>query len=95
MPDGSNLTNITAILHLPKKLTYPISKFYEIVQSILQQYDQSLDLIILDQLLDDNIENEISRMNTEGFQARRLHRGTEHLRLGGAVRQRVPRAAPE
>ena len=66
MPDGSNITSIAAILHLPKKLSYPISKFYEIVQSILQQYDQSLDLIILDQLLDDNIENEISRMNTEG-----------------------------
>jgi len=66
MPDGINLPSVTAIIHLPKELPYPISKFYEIVQSVLQQYAQSLELIILDQLLDDSIENEISRMNTEG-----------------------------
>jgi hypothetical protein len=66
MPDGINIPSITAVMHLPKELPYPLTKFYGIVQSILQQYNQSLELIILDQLLDDSIENEISRMNTEG-----------------------------
>jgi glycosyltransferase involved in cell wall biosynthesis len=66
MPDGLNLPSITAIIHLPKELPYPLTNFYGIVQSVLQQYNQSLELIILDQMLDDNIENEISRMNTEG-----------------------------
>ena len=66
MPDGTNLTKISAIIHLPKELAYPLAKFYEVVQCVLQQYDQSLELIILDQHLDANVENEISRMNTEG-----------------------------
>ncbi|MHA2278037.1 MAG: glycosyltransferase, partial [Candidatus Kariarchaeaceae archaeon] len=66
MPDGINLPSITAIMHLPKELPYLLTKFYGIVQRILQQYDQSLELIILDQMLDESVENEISRMNTEG-----------------------------
>jgi len=66
MPDGINLPSITAVIHLPKEIPYPLTKFYEIVQSILQQYDQSLELIILDQMLDESVENELSRMNTEG-----------------------------
>ena len=66
MPDGIKTPSITAVIHLPKKLTYPIKKFYEIVKSILHQYDHSVELIILDQMLNNNIENEISRMNTEG-----------------------------
>jgi len=66
MPDGIKTGGITAVLHLSKDLPYPLTKFYGIVKSILQQYDHSLELIILDQSLDSNIENEISRMNTEG-----------------------------
>jgi len=66
MSDGINLPKITAVIHLPKVLPYPLSKFFEIVKSVLQQYDQSLELIILDQSLDEGIENEIRRMNTEG-----------------------------
>lgn len=66
MPDGINIPSITAVMHLPKELPYPLTKFYGIVQSVLQQYNHSLELIILNQLLDEGIENEISRMNTEG-----------------------------
>jgi glycosyltransferase involved in cell wall biosynthesis len=66
MPDGIKTVSITTVLHLPKELPYPLAKFYEIVKSVLQQYDQSLELIILDQLLDKDVENEIRKMNTEG-----------------------------
>jgi glycosyltransferase involved in cell wall biosynthesis len=66
MPDGIKAVNITAVMHLPKEIPYPLTKFYGIVKSILQQYDHSLELIILDQLLDKDVENEVSRMNTEG-----------------------------
>ena len=66
MPDGIKTGGISAVLHLSKDLPYPLTKFYGIVKSILQQYDHSLELIILDQLLDSDVENEISRMNTEG-----------------------------
>jgi glycosyltransferase involved in cell wall biosynthesis len=68
MPDGINTPKITAIVHLPDKLEYPIDNFYQIVQSILQQHEQPIELMILDQMLDDNVSNEISRMNTEGNQ---------------------------
>jgi glycosyltransferase involved in cell wall biosynthesis len=66
MPDGIKTSPITAVMHLPKELPYHLTQFYGIVKSILQQYGQSLELIILDQLLDKDVENEISRMNTEG-----------------------------
>lgn len=66
MPDGIKLPKVTAVIHLPKDLPYPLTKFYEIVKSVLQQNEQPLELIILDQMLDEGIENEISRMNTEG-----------------------------
>jgi len=66
MPDGIKTPIISAVMHLPKEIPYPLTKFYGIVKSILQQYDQSLELIILDQHLDTDVENEISRMNTEG-----------------------------
>jgi glycosyltransferase involved in cell wall biosynthesis len=66
MPDGIKAANITAVIHLPKDLPYPLTKFYGIVKSILQQYDHSLELIILDQMMDKQVENEVRRMNTEG-----------------------------
>jgi glycosyltransferase involved in cell wall biosynthesis len=66
MPDGLYTPKISAILHLPQDLPYPIKNFYGIVQSILQQYDQTMELFILDQMLDEEVANEISRMNTEG-----------------------------
>jgi len=66
MPDGINLPSITAVMHLPKVLKYSYKKFYGIVKSLLQQYDQFLELIILDQSFDTSAENEISCMNTEG-----------------------------
>jgi glycosyltransferase involved in cell wall biosynthesis len=66
MPDGIKTPSMTTVIHLPKKLPYPLKQFYGIVKSILQQYDHSTELIILDQMLDNEVENEISRMNTEG-----------------------------
>ena len=66
MPNGINTPKISAIMHLPKELPYAQTKFYGIVKNILQQFDQMLELIILDQSLDEQIENEISQMNTEG-----------------------------
>lgn len=66
MPDGINKPVLSAVIHLPKDPPYPITSFFGTVRSILQQYDQSLELIILDQNLDEKIENEVSGMNTEG-----------------------------
>lgn len=66
MSDGINLTKISAIVHLSNDLPYPLSGFYNILRSILQQYEHSLELIILDQVRDDKIAFEVSRMNTEG-----------------------------
>jgi glycosyltransferase involved in cell wall biosynthesis len=66
MPDGINKSNISAVLHLPRELAYPLKNFYGMVRNILQQHDHSLELIILDQMLNNEVANEISRMNTEG-----------------------------
>ncbi len=66
MPDGLHKPAITVILHLPKELPYSIKKFYEIISCILQQNDNTAELIIFDQQLNENINNEIIRMNTEG-----------------------------
>ena len=48
MPNGINTPKITAIMHLPKELPYAQTKFLGIVKNILQQFDQTLELIILD-----------------------------------------------
>ncbi len=66
MPDGINKSKISAVLHLPGELTYPLKNLYGMVRNILQQHDHSLELIILDQMLNNEVANEISRMNTEG-----------------------------
>ena len=66
MPDGIYTPQISAIIHLPKEPVYPLTRFYETVRSILQQYEQNLQLIILDQKLDKTVADEISKMNTEG-----------------------------
>ena len=66
MPDGIKKPQVSAVIHLPSKLPYPLNSFYKMVQRILQQNDQPLELIILDQLLDEEVANEVSRMNTEG-----------------------------
>lgn len=66
MPDGIYSPQISAIIHLPKEPAYPLASFYSTVRSVLQQYDQSLEVIILDQMLDNTVADEISKMNTEG-----------------------------
>ena len=45
MPDGIYSPQISAIIHLPKEPAYPLTSFYSTVRSVLQQYDQSLELI--------------------------------------------------
>ena len=65
MPDGMFNPQISVILHLLKNLPYSLTKFYGIIRTILQQLDQSVEIIILDELNDNTVGKEISKMNTE------------------------------
>ncbi len=65
MPDVKLPNSISAIIHLPADPPYPLTKFYQIVGSFFNQFEQKVELIILDEKNDPAVESEISCMNTE------------------------------
>jgi glycosyltransferase involved in cell wall biosynthesis len=66
MADGIMNKLITAVIHLPKELAYPVSDFINLVQSLLDQYDQSLEVIIMDEGAPPEIRQSVIQINNEG-----------------------------
>jgi glycosyltransferase involved in cell wall biosynthesis len=60
LPNG-----VSAVIHLPADPPYEIKKFYQMIGALFSQYDQKVELIILDEMDDPAVEKEVSRMNTE------------------------------
>jgi glycosyltransferase involved in cell wall biosynthesis len=66
MAEGAKNQTVSAVIHLPKDLSYSLNKFYKCLATILNQYNHVIEVILLDEQSDPIIAEEISRMNTEG-----------------------------
>ncbi len=67
MPDERSQPILSIIVHLPNNLPYSLKNFYDIISGIFQQREIIPELIILDQQLNENVTNEISSMNINGY----------------------------
>jgi glycosyltransferase involved in cell wall biosynthesis len=57
----SSRVKISAIMHLPKPLPYPIDTFFLILEHLLNQQDHKMEILILDEQQDNNIKSRLEK----------------------------------
>ena len=60
--------SVSIILHLPKNPPYEIENLYKMIETILNQYNMSSNIILLDECNDKKILSKISEMNINSYQ---------------------------